>query len=86
MKTVQPASFATWIAAVETPDPAPRISTSSPGRILARVMSIRHAVMNASGTDAAGAKSMSVGIRRTFFAGTATFSAYVPGRCSPRIL
>src|SRR3989442_11605308 len=29
---------------------------------------------------------MSVGIVRTFRAGTATFSAYVPGRCSPRIL
>src|SRR2546422_448605 len=86
VKTVHPASFATWIAAVETPEPAPRMRTSSPGLTFARVMSIRHAVMNASGTAAACGKSISVGILSTLRAGTATFSAYVPGRCSPRIL
>src|SRR3972149_4428458 len=52
-KTVHPASLATWIAAVDTPDPAPSTRTSSPGRTFARVTSIRQAVMNARGAAVA---------------------------------
>src|SRR3972149_6081181 len=78
-KTVHPASFATWIAAVDTPEPAPRTRTSSPGRTFARVTSIRQAVMNARGAaDAAGDSPAR--------AGPAPFSAYAPGRSSPRVL
>ena len=72
-------------AASATPPPMPQINTSSPGCTRARVTIMRHAVSVASVNAAAFSGGIVVGIVRTFAAGTTTYSAIVPGRCSPRM-
>ena len=54
--------------------------------VLAQHSTIRHAVSVASGKAAAIAGGVPAGITRTFASGTTTYSARVPGRCSPRSL
>src|SRR2546422_8337983 len=52
-RTRAPQSLAIWTAAEDTPPPTPRISTSSPGRTLAWVTTMRQAVMFVRMNDAA---------------------------------
>src|SRR5207237_1277400 len=77
-KTRQPAIFAICIAAVPTPAPAPRIKTSSPGRMLPLLTIMLHAVRNTSGAAAASSNDSESGIGRTTCAGTLTSWAYAP--------
>ena len=68
----------------QTPLPIPQISTHSPGCRRAFVTSMRYAVSKTSGKAAASSNERSSGIGWTALRGTATSSAYVPSRCSPR--
>ena len=61
----------------------PQISTVSPGRSAARVVSIRQAVSVARENAAASGHGMAGGTGARFRSGTTTYSATVPGRCSP---
>ncbi len=77
-KTRRPAAAPRTIAAVATPPPAPWTRTLSPGRTPALVKSIRYAVSQAVGRQAASSKESSFGLGRTFQVGTVTCSAKVP--------
>ncbi len=66
------------ITAVATPPPAPCTSTVSPARSSPRVNSIRYAVSQAVGRQAASSKDSDAGFGTTFARGTATLSANVP--------
>jgi hypothetical protein len=73
------------MAALLTPDPAARTSTHSPGRTCARATSMCHAVRKTSANDAASSNERFSGLEMTLRAGTATSSAQVPSRDSPRM-
>ena len=77
-KIRRPAAAPSTMAAVATPPPAPCTSTLSPGRTPALVNSIRYAVSQAVGRQAASSKDSSFGLGSTFQAGTVTCSAKVP--------
>jgi hypothetical protein len=83
--TVSPAAWASAIAAVATPPPAPCTSARSPGRTPARENSIRYAVSQATGRQAASSKDSSAGLGSRFARGTPTRSANVPSYTSVRI-
>jgi hypothetical protein len=70
-------------AAIATPPPIPQISTVSPGCSLARVVSIRQAVSVPSENAAASGHGIAGGTGARFSSGTTTYSAAVPGLCSP---
>ena len=84
-KTCAPASLAICSAAIATPPPMPRISTLSPGRTRALVITILQAVRKTSGKAAASSKLSRSGIGRRLTSGITTAWAKVPSRCSPRI-
>ena len=65
-------------AAVATPPPAPWTSTVSPALSSPRVKSIRYAVSQAVGRQAASSKDSDAGFGTTLRRGTATLSANVP--------
>ncbi len=69
---------ASTITAVATPPPAPCTSTVSPGFSPPRVNSIRYAVSQAVGRQAASSKESDAGLGTTLCRGTATRSAKVP--------
>ena len=77
-KTRRPAAAPSTMAAVATPPPAPWTSTLSPGRTPALVNSIRYAVSQAVGRQAASSNESPAGLARTFQVGTVTRSAKVP--------
>ena len=74
-----PARRASTTAAVATPPPAPWTSTASASATRPRVVSIRYAVSQAVGRQAASAKDSSAGFGTRLTRGTATRSASVPG-------
>ena len=76
--TRSPAARPSTIAAVATPPPAPCTSTVSPGLSSPRVKSIRYAVSQAVGRQAASAKDSDAGLGTTLRRGTATRSAIAP--------
>ncbi len=71
-------SLQIWTAMVPRPPPAPQTSTKSPGRIFARVTSIRQAVKRTSGIDAACSQPRPFGFGTTLKAGTFAYSAWAP--------
>ena len=77
-----PAVRASAISAVATPPPAPWISTVSPGRRPDWVKSIRYAVSQAVGKQAASAKLSSAGLSTRLAGGTRSRVANVPGNRS----
>ena len=78
-QTRKPAWRASGTSAVATPPPAPCTSTVSPGCSPDAVNSIRYAVSQAVGRQAASTKSRPAGRLTRFLAGTRTSSASVPG-------
>ena len=80
-----PSSRATWIDAVETPDPAACTRIVSPGRSAARSASMCHAVRVTRGNAAPASKETDAGRASAFRSGTTTCVAQVPSRVSPRI-
>src|SRR5689334_783285 len=72
-------------AAVATPPPAPWTSTASPSPMRPFVVSMRYAVSQAVGRQAASAKVSSAGLGTRLAAGTVTRSATVPWYFSDRI-
>ena len=74
-----PACRPSAISAVATPPPAPWISTVSPGLAPDWLKSIRYAVSQAVGRQAASAKLSSGGLSTRLAGGTHTCVAKVPG-------
>jgi hypothetical protein len=68
---------------LEIPAPAPGTRTRSPLSTRARVTNARQAVKPASGSAAASCQERRFGLGRTYSAGTAMSSAYVPCRGTP---
>ncbi len=84
--TRAPRNFAIWMAALPTPLPAPRTSTSSPGCNSARVTSMCQAVWKTSGIAAASTNESSPGQGRQFASGQRTYSAQPPSMMYPRLV
>ena len=74
-ETRAPACFASWIAAVPTPEPAAWRRTTSPAARAPSRKRFRYAVNHASGTAAASSNESRSGIGISIDLGTATFSA-----------
>ncbi len=83
--TVQPSSFAIWIAALPMPEPAARTRTHSSALVWARVTSMCQAVPNADGRAAASVSVSPSGVRTRHEAGATTYSAKPPSRLRPMI-
>ena len=79
-----PAALPNCTSAVATPPDAPWTSTVSPSEIPPLVKSIRYAVSQAVGRQAACSHERPVGFGTTLRAGTRTCSAKVPGWSSER--
>ena len=77
--TSSPAAAPSRIAAVASPPPAPCTSTRCPGVAPPDRKSIRYAVSQAVGRQAASTNESSAGLSTRFQVGTATCSASVPG-------
>ena len=76
--TRSPPARASAISAVATPPPAPCTSTVSPALRSPCPKSIRYAVSQAVGRQAASSKESDAGLGTTLTRGTATVSANVP--------